>query len=194
MKATFVTLAVAGLAAAQSLGTVSGCVRACIEKAFPKVGCIGTPAEVGACACKPETMSKLMEPVTKCASETGCTSKELIDAQSIVAAQCKAALSTGFGSATGSATAVHSESASGLSTVSMPPAMTTGTGGVPSHSKNQTTTGTGGATGTTKAPTASHSGSATATGSGSVPTTTGAAAAGPVVGALAAVLAAALAL
>ncbi|EFY89055.1 hypothetical protein J3459_021567 [Metarhizium acridum] len=204
MKATFVTLAVAGFAAAQNLSGVDGCVRSCIEKAFPQVGCTGTEAEIAACACKPETQAKLLAPVTQCATQNKCDTSALIKAQSVAAEECKA-LASGSGSAsgsasataTGSATESHSGSASATgSSAPVVSTLSTGTGGVPTQSKNQTATSTSGATGTTKAPTSSQggSGSATRSGSGTVPTTTGAAAAGPVVGALAAVLAAALAL
>ncbi|OAQ67067.1 hypothetical protein VFPPC_08529 [Pochonia chlamydosporia 170] len=196
MKATFFTLAVAGLAAAQNLDGVAPCVRSCIEKALGDAGCKGSTQEIAVCACKPETQAKLLAPVTTCATTNKCDTADLIKAQSIAAEQCKKlSTGTGSGSATGSSTgsgsATGSTTGAGSTTASMP-TLTTGTGGVPTNSMNQTTSG--GATGTTKAPTTSQGGSGTTTGSGSNPSSTGAAAGGPVVGALAAVLAAAFAL
>lgn len=168
--------------------------KSCIEKSIPSAGCTGSAAEIAACACKPETQAKLVSPVTQCAMQNKCDVSALAKAQSIAQSQCNA-VSSGSASATGSATESQSASASG-SSAPVVPTVSTGTGGVPTQSKNQTASATSGATGTTKAPTSSQggSGSATRSGTGSVPTTTGAAAAGPVVGALAAVLAAALAL
>jgi len=200
MKATFITLAVAGLAAAQNLDGIAPCVKSCIEKAIAGAGCTGTEAQIAVCACKPDTQAKLLAPVTQCATQNKCDTADLIKAQGIAAEQCKN-LPTGSGTATGSSTGTASKAstASGSSTgsvtttVVIPSLTSTGTGGVPTNSMNQTTSS--GATGTTKAPTTTGgSGGTQTSGSGTVPTSTGAAAGGPVVGALAAVLAAAFAL
>ncbi|KAG5983146.1 hypothetical protein E4U55_000732 [Claviceps digitariae] len=164
MKFTLFTLTVAGLAAAQNLKGLAPCVQSCIQKAIPEVGCSGTPDEVVACLCKPESQSKLLAPVTQCATENKCNTDDLLKAQQYSAESCKAIAS---GAPKNSA---HPTSLAPTAT--------------PTFSSNGTMSGVAGSTGL---------GTATGTGS-QPHATNGAAAMGPAAGALVAIFAAVLAL
>ncbi|KAG5961446.1 hypothetical protein E4U58_004260 [Claviceps cyperi] len=182
MKVTLFTLAIAGFAAAQNLDGLAPCIKSCIEKSLPQAGCSGSPQQIAACACKTETQSKLLAPVTQCATENKCNMADLVNAQKVSAVQCQAI-------------------AGGAGNSGIPSAATTttaaATGAFPTNSINNTksTTSSGAAT-HSGSPTGSESSSTgTATGTGAQPTVTNAAAVmGPAAGALVALFAAALAL
>ncbi|KAG5926346.1 hypothetical protein E4U42_003411 [Claviceps africana] len=166
MKFTLFTLTVAGLAAA-TLDGVPSCVKPCIEKALADVGCTGSSQELANCACKPEVQSKLLSPVTQCASENKCQPADLLTAQKVSMEQCKALTGgAGAGAKTSPLTTTGTHSLA-------PPT------GTPTASANSTS--------------GSKNGSATST--GAQPTSTnGAAVMGPAVGALVALFAALVAL
>ncbi|QPG96234.1 hypothetical protein C2857_003615 [Epichloe festucae Fl1] len=186
MKASFVTLAVAGLAAAQNLEGLSPCIKSCIEKSLSVTGCTGSAQEIAACACKPETQAKLATPVTKCVTENKCDPADLVKAQGVSAAQCKAAGGSVPGS--GNTTSVATTTTNTNTGTTVP------TGVFPTNSSNHTTTGssTEVATGTNTSPPTS-TGSQTRT-SGQPTATNGAAVVGPAAGAFIALFAAVAAL
>ncbi|KAG6150904.1 hypothetical protein E4U34_000862 [Claviceps purpurea] len=203
MKVTLFTLAVAGFAAAQNLDGLAPCVKSCIEKGLAQAGCSGSPQEIATCACKAETQSKLLAPVTQCATENKCNMADLVNAQKVAAVQCQA-IAGGAGKSgmpSGAPSATHNPSAATPTAAA--------TGAFPTNSTNNTkpaassgaATHSGAAAGSSASPTGSESGSTesgstgTATGTGAQPTVTNAAAVmGPAAGALVALFAAALAL
>ncbi|KAG5923949.1 hypothetical protein E4U61_002115 [Claviceps capensis] len=204
MKVTFFTLAVAGFAAAQNLDGLAPCVKSCIEKGLAQAGCSGSPQEIATCACKAETQSKLLAPVTQCATENKCNMADLVNAQKVAAVQCQAIAGGAAGKSgmpSGAPSATHNTSAATPTAAA--------TGAFPTNSSNNTkpaassgaATHSGAAAGSSGSPTGSESGSTesgstgTATGTGAQPTVTNAAAVmGPAAGALVALFAAALAL
>ncbi|KAG5985764.1 hypothetical protein E4U54_005817 [Claviceps lovelessii] len=186
MKFSLFALSVAGLAAAQSLNGIAPCVASCIQKALGQTGCNGSPQEVAACACRPETQAKLLGPVAECATENKCTTADLLAAQKIASEQCKNGGSADHNAAKGSSssspspTTMHSSS-------SLAPTSVSATGAIiPTSNANATSSGVAG-------PTAGPTG--TRTGTGAQPSATNAAAVmGPAAGALLALFAAAIAL
>ncbi|KAG6061786.1 hypothetical protein E4U17_007761 [Claviceps sp. LM77 group G4] len=201
MKVTLFTLAVAGFAAAQNLDGLPACVKSCIEKGLAQAGCSGTAQEIATCGCKAETQSKLLAPVTQCATENKCNMADLVNAQKVAAVQCQAIAGGAAGKSgmpSGAPSATHNPSAAATSTAAA-------TGAFPTNSANNTkpatSAGTATQSGSSGSSTGSESGSTesgskgTATGTGAQPTVTNAAAVmGPAAGALVALFAAALAL
>ncbi|KAG5989554.1 hypothetical protein E4U52_005478 [Claviceps spartinae] len=209
MKVTLFTLAVAGFAAAQNLDGLAPCVKSCIEKGLAQAGCSGSPQQIATCACKAETQSKLLAPVTQCATENKCNMADLVNAQKIAAVQCQA-IAGGAGKSgmpSGAPSTTQNPSAAATPTAAATGAFSTNSA---NNTKPAASSGaaahSGAAGGSSGSPTGSESGSTesgstesgstgTATGTGAQPTVTNAAAVmGPAAGALVAIFAAALAL
>ncbi|KAK4087996.1 hypothetical protein Purlil1_7754 [Purpureocillium lilacinum] len=210
MKATFVTLAIAGLVAAQDFTGQPDCAIPCLKDAIPKIGC---KLEDVACACKPDAQAKLLPLVSGCILSK-CSPADVAKAQSAANAACAkiatqsgsasgsgSASATGSGSATGSATASGSatgtasgtESATATESGTASESATGSATGTESGSASVTATASGSGTSPSVTGTATRSGSASGT-TTAASTSTAGANIGPVGGVMAAVLAAAVAL
>ncbi|KAL3952643.1 hypothetical protein ACCO45_012586 [Purpureocillium lilacinum] len=161
MKATFVTLAIAGLVAAQDFTGQPDCAIPCLKDAIPKIGC---KLEDVACACKPDAQAKLLPLVSGCILSK-CSPADVAKAQSAANAACaKIATQSGSASGSGSASATGSGSATGSATAS---GSATGTAsGTESATATESGTASESATGSATG-TESGSASVTATASGS---------------------------
>ncbi|KZZ87809.1 hypothetical protein AAL_08312 [Moelleriella libera RCEF 2490] len=185
MKSAIVTLAVAGIAAAQNLDGIAPCVKSCIQNALTTVGCTGSMAQIALCACN--SQSKLISPVTSCVAANSCDFNDLLKAQSIAAQQCQA-LATMSVSVPAGASSSSSPAAgtSGTPTSTAAVSSSTPVAGITTPNPSSTYSRSSGSIGTI-------SSAFTTTGAPSSTTViSGAAIAGPAVGAVAALFAAAL--
>ncbi|KAH6888011.1 hypothetical protein B0T10DRAFT_460664 [Thelonectria olida] len=191
MKAVFLALAALGSVAAINLDGIPDCAVPCLKEAIPEVGC---DLDDTACQCSTATQEKLVSVVSPCLLKK-CSANELNRAQEAAGAACAAY----------SASAVATTPAITKTVVATTVKVPSTPGNVlttPASNSTATKTKTSGASETeteTETETGNESGSgseSTATGSSSVPSSTDNAAsvAGPAVGALLAVFAAALAL
>ncbi|KAH6604165.1 cfem domain-containing [Trichoderma cornu-damae] len=85
MKASVVSLLLAGLVAAQDFAGQPQCAIPCLEDAIPKAGCALTDT---ACACKPDVQAKLLTLVGPCLIRK-CSPADLGQAQAAAADACK---------------------------------------------------------------------------------------------------------
>lgn len=204
MKAAFFALAAAGLVAAQNLNGVPECAVKCITDGIKETNC--DPTDSG-CLCSAETQAKLAAAAGPCLRKA-CSSSDLLKALDAAGALCVAYSATA-GSGTAEVTASVTASETGTRTKETTKATTTAvstavlaSSSAKTPAKNGTKTGeatkteSGSSSETTGSGSGSGSGSggSTTTGSASASQTNAAAIAGPAVGALLAVLAAALAL
>ncbi|EGR46556.1 cell wall protein [Trichoderma reesei QM6a] len=115
MKASVLSLLLAGLVAAQDFTGQPECAIPCLKDAIPKAGCALTDT---ACACKPDVQAKLLGLVGPCLLSK-CSPSDLAKAQAAAADACKknAGGSTETSSAaTATATATATEPASETTT------------------------------------------------------------------------------
>ncbi|KAH6973508.1 hypothetical protein BKA56DRAFT_591927 [Ilyonectria sp. MPI-CAGE-AT-0026] len=202
MKAAFFALAAAGLVAAQNLSGVPECAVKCITDGIKETNC--DPTDSG-CLCSAETQSKLAAAAGPCLQKA-CSSSDLLKALDAAGALCVAYSATA-GSGTAVATASSTASETGTTTKettkeTTAAALTSSSALTPTKnatkSSEATKTESGSSSETTGSGSSSGSGSgsggSSTTGSASPSQTNAAAIAGPAVGALLAVFAAALAL
>lgn len=202
MKAAFFALAAAGLVAAQNLSGVPECAVKCITDGIKETNC--DPTDSG-CLCSAETQSKLAAAAGPCLQKA-CSSSDLLNALDAAGALC-AAYSATAGSGTAVATASSTASETGTKTKettkeTTAAALTSSSALTPTKNATKSSEATkiesGSSSETTGAGSSSGSGSgsggSSTTGSASPSQTNAAAIAGPAVGALLAVFAAALAL
>ncbi|TWU74125.1 hypothetical protein ED733_005275 [Metarhizium rileyi] len=83
----------------QSHFHMAPCARACIKKALPQIGCRGSEEDIAFCLCRPRTKAKLVDPVTQCATESKCSTADLLKAQSIIDWRCRRARPGSFAQA-----------------------------------------------------------------------------------------------
>jgi hypothetical protein len=113
MKVAFFTLVAAGFVAAQDFSGQPECAIACLEENIPKVDC---KLDDTGCQCNPATQSKLRGIIAPCLL-SNCNPPDLLQAQTAAQQACAAFASTGSGltiqTSTPSASATESESATG---------------------------------------------------------------------------------
>ncbi|TFB00986.1 hypothetical protein CCMA1212_007165 [Trichoderma ghanense] len=85
MKASVLSLLLAGLVAAQDFTGQPDCAIPCLKDAIPKAGCA---LEDTACACKPDVQAKLLGLVGPCLLSK-CSPSDLAKAQAAAADACK---------------------------------------------------------------------------------------------------------
>ncbi|KAL6410450.1 hypothetical protein AUP68_06873 [Ilyonectria robusta] len=192
MKAAFFALAAAGLVAAQNLSGVPECAVKCITDGIKETNC--DPTDSG-CLCSAETQSKLAAAAGPCLQKA-CSSSDLLKALDAAGALCVAYSATA-GSGTAVATASSTASETGTTTKettkeTTAAALTSSSALTPTKNATKSSEATKTESGSSSSTTGS--GGSSTTGSASPSQTNAAAIAGPAVGALLAVFAAALAL
>ncbi|EHK16973.1 uncharacterized protein TRIVIDRAFT_82827 [Trichoderma virens Gv29-8] len=126
MKASVITLLLAGLVAAQDFTGQPDCAIPCLKDAIPKAGCALTDT---ACACKADVQAKLAGLVAPCLISK-CSASDLAKAQSAAAEACKkdTSGSSSAASSHASTTAPSSETSAASTTDSTTEAGKTTTG------------------------------------------------------------------
>lgn len=169
MKASVLSLLLAGLVAAQDFTGQPECAIPCLKDAIPKAGCALTDT---ACACKPDVQAKLLGLVGPCLLSK-CSPGDLAKAQAAAADACKknagGSTETSSDAAT-SATESSSETTTAAATDSTTEAATTTTDAGTTTSEATTAPASTTAAETTAAETTTSAASETSTGASTGPT------------------------
>ncbi|KAM0249011.1 hypothetical protein ACHAQJ_009217 [Trichoderma viride] len=164
MKASVISLLLAGLVAAQDFSGQPDCAIPCLKDAIPKAGCALTDT---ACQCKTSTQAELAGLAAPCLI-TKCSTSDLAKAQAAAAAACKKDVG-GSSSASSAATTEPSSETSAPATTSGAATTEAATTAPPSTSAAETTAQTS-ASETTASETTAPASTGVASGGATIPT------------------------